>query len=134
MLIVSLFTVSHTIGQDLKEVVTKSGLRYVVLKAGSGEVARTGQEVGIYETMSYLSGKQFYSIDRPAPPIKVVLGTKQVIAGVDEALTGMRLGEVRKVIVPPSLSKRIEYPANLSPDSTLLYRIELVEIYSNEKK
>jgi FKBP-type peptidyl-prolyl cis-trans isomerase len=111
-----------------KEIITSSGLRYFILKQGTGEPAKKGQEVAIYESMGYLSGKNFYSLERPAPPIKFTLGEKQVIAGVDEAVTGMKVGEIRRLIVPPALSKRQEYPPYLSPDSTLLYRIELVEI------
>ncbi|MGC4038227.1 MAG: FKBP-type peptidyl-prolyl cis-trans isomerase [Chitinophagaceae bacterium] len=114
--------------QTAKEITTASGLRYTVLKEGNGEMARKGQKVSIYESMSYLSGKQFYSIEKPAPPVKFTLGAKQAIDGVDEAVTGMKVGEVRKLIVPPSLSKRTEYPSNLSKDSTLLYKVELVEI------
>lgn len=114
--------------QISKEIITDSGLRYVVLKQGTGEPARKGQEVAIYESMGLMSGKQFYSIERPAPPISFILGTKQVIDGVDEAVTGMKEGEIRKVIIPPHLSKRQDYPSYLSPDSTLLYKIELVEI------
>jgi FKBP-type peptidyl-prolyl cis-trans isomerase len=56
------------------------------------------------------------------------LGSNQVIAGVDEVLTGMRVGERRNAIIPPSLSKRSSYPANTPPDATLYYDIELVEI------
>ncbi len=40
----------------------------------------------------------------------------------------MEEGEIRKLIVPPSLNKRKDYPDYLSPDSTLIYEIELVEI------
>ncbi len=111
-----------------KEITTKSGLTYTILKTGEGETAKTGQEVAIYESMGYLNGKQFYSIEKPAPPIKFTLGKKQVIDGVDEAVTGMKVGEIRKLIVPPALSKRIEYPGYLSKDSTLIYKVELVEI------
>jgi FKBP-type peptidyl-prolyl cis-trans isomerase FkpA len=128
IILLTLLTTLPSVGQDSKEVTTKSGLRYTVLKSGTGEVARAGQDVGIYESMGYLNAKPFYSIEKPAPSIKFTLGTKQVIAGVDEAVTGMKVGEIRKVIVPPSLSKRNEYPDFLSPDSTLLYKIELVEI------
>ena len=131
---VTLLAASCARGQDSKEVVTESGLRYTVLKSGTGEPAKKGQEVAIYESMSYPSGKQFYSIEKPAPPIKFILGTNQVIAGVDEGVSGMKVGEIRKLIVPPSLSKRTEYPASLSPDSTLLYRIELVEISKKKNK
>ncbi len=111
-----------------KEIITPSGLKYTILKRGAGVVAKNGQEVAIYETMGYLSGKLFYAIEKPALPIRFTLGKQQVIAGVDEAVRGMRVGEVRKLVVPPSLSKRIEYPDYLSPDSTLLYKVELVEI------
>jgi FKBP-type peptidyl-prolyl cis-trans isomerase len=116
---------SGKIGQ---EITTSSGLKYTILKKGTGKPARAGQEVAIYETMGYISAKPFYSIDRPAAPIKIVLGKKQVIEGLEEAITGMRAGEIRSLLVPPSLSKRNEYPSFLSPDSTLLYRVELVEI------
>lgn len=111
-----------------KEVITKSGLRYTVLKQGADEPARKGQQVAIYESMGLLSGKQFYSLERPAPPVTFTLGKKQVIDGVDKAVTGMKAGEIRRVIIPPYLSKRQDYPSYLSPDSTLLYKIELVEI------
>ena len=114
--------------QEQKEVRTTSGLRYTIVKQGSGEPAKTGQQVFIYESMAYLSGKQFYSIEKPAAPIKIKLGAGQTIAGVDEGVTGMKAGEVRQLIIPPALSKRREYPAYLSKDSTLLYKIELVEI------
>lgn len=128
--LISLVILSSSIlhAQEAKEITTLSGLRYTVLKVGSGEAAKAGQEVAIYESMGYLSGKQFYSIEKPAPPIKFTLGKKQVIAGVDEAVTGMKVGEIRKLIVPPALSKRTEYPAYLSKDSTLVYKVELVEI------
>jgi peptidylprolyl isomerase len=123
-----ILTSSQIHGQSAKEITTKSGLQYTVLKAGSGEAAKPGQQVAIYESMGYLSGKQFYSIEKPAPPIEFTLGKKQVIDGVDEAVTGMKVGEIRKLIVPPALSKRNEYPDYLSKDSTLLYKVELVKI------
>lgn len=40
----------------------------------------------------------------------------------------MRVGEHRKLIVPPHLSKRSSHPANTPPDAVLYYDIELVEI------
>ena len=111
-----------------KEIVINSVLKYFVLKQGMDEPAKEGHQVAIYEFMGLLSGKQFYSLERPAPPINFTPGKKQVIDGVDEAVTGMNVGEIRKVIIPPHLSKRQVYPSDLSPDSTLLYTIELVQI------
>ncbi|MEO5583001.1 MAG: FKBP-type peptidyl-prolyl cis-trans isomerase [Saprospiraceae bacterium] len=85
-------------------------MRFIVLKAGSGKEAKMGQVVAIYESMGYLSRKQFYSIEKATPPIRFTLGKKQVIAGVDEVVNGMMIGEIRKLIVPPTMSKRKEYP------------------------
>ncbi len=114
--------------QTTGEITSSTGLKYTVLQQGTGEPAKKGEEVAIFESMGLLSGKVFYSIERPSSPIKFTLGQKQVIDGVDEAVTGMKVGEIRRVIVPPSLSKRQEYPDFLPRDSTLLYKIELVEI------
>lgn len=118
--------------QTTKEVITRSGLRYTVLKEGTGATAKTGQQVSIYESMGYPGGKQFYALEKPTPPIKFTIGKKQVIAGLDEAVTGMKVGEIRRLIVPPSLSRRTEYPSYLSPDSTLVYKVELVQIIKSE--
>jgi FKBP-type peptidyl-prolyl cis-trans isomerase len=111
-----------------QEITTKSGLRYSILKEGTGEAAKKGQRVGIYESMGYLSGKLIYSLQFPERPAKFTLGEKQTIDGVDEGVMGMKVGEIRKLLIPPSLSKRTVYPDNLSPDSTLVYKVELVEI------
>ena len=125
-----LLCLMHGSGTKLfsQEVTTKSGLRYSILKAGTGEAVQKGQRVGVYESMGYLSGKLIYSLQFPERPAKFILGEKQAIDGVDEGVTGMKVGEIRKQIIPPSLSKRTVYPDNLSPDSTLVYKIELVEI------
>ena len=57
-----------------------------------------------------------------------MIGANQVIAGVKEGVTGMRVGERRKLQVPPSLDGRKFDPAFIPPDAIRLYDIELVEI------
>ena len=58
-------------------------------------------------------------------PKKVLVGSNQVIKGIDEALIGMKKGEIRKLIIPPALSKRSGIPRFPHPDSILVYEIEL---------
>jgi len=84
--------------------------------------------VRIHETTTLKDGTLIYSTRTNGKPLKFWLGGNQVIAGVDEGVRGMRVGERRKLIVPPSLSKRSSYPANIPPEATLYYDIELVEI------
>ena len=54
-----------------------------------------------------------------------------MIEGLDEAVTGMRVGERRKLIVPPSLSQRTSYPENglFTPEDTLYYDVILLQTF-----
>jgi len=107
---------------------TASGLKYIILKKGTGMPAKTGQEVLIFETTTYLNGTILYSNENSANPVKILIGGHQATDGVDEGLRGMQVGEVRKLIVPPYLAKRKTYPDNVSPDSTLSIKIILHKI------
>lgn len=104
-----------------------SGLQYHVLAAGTGPTAQVGQRVTIHETTALPNGTVIYT-SRGGNPITFELGAKQVITGVDEGVTGMRAGERRLLVIPPSLSKRTAYPPNTPPDSTLHIDVELVQI------
>ncbi|MBA3973577.1 MAG: hypothetical protein C0504_05070 [Candidatus Solibacter sp.] len=109
-------------------ITTASGLRYRVLVEGRGTPSKAGDQVRIHETTSLEDGTLIFSTRTKDKPLKFLLGGNHVVAGVDEAVTGMRVGERRKLIVPPSLSKRSSYPSNTAPDATLHYDIQLVEI------
>ncbi|MEM7382604.1 MAG: FKBP-type peptidyl-prolyl cis-trans isomerase [Bacteroidota bacterium] len=106
-----------------------TGLRYEVLEEGAGRAAQIGDNVIIKEKLEYPDGTLLYTTEgRGVNLPRFTLGRKHVIDGVDQGVQGMRVGEIRKLIVPPELSKREEYPKFLSPDSTLVYTIELVTI------
>ena len=110
------------------QIITTSGLTYETIKEGSGNEAKAGDEVLINESMRYSDGTLLFSTNQIGHPVKFLIGGNQAIEGIDEGVRGMKTGEIRKLIVPPSLSKRKDYPPNLSPDSTLYYEVELVEI------
>lgn len=111
-----------------KTVTTSTGLVYQVVSYGKGPAAVPGQSVRIHETTTLADGTLIYSTRTNNKPLKFLLGGNQVIAGVDEGVTGMKVGERRHLMIPPALSKRSVYPANTPPDATLYYDIELVEI------
>jgi FKBP-type peptidyl-prolyl cis-trans isomerase len=110
------------------KITTATGLKYEIALVGDGPLAEAGHTVKIHETTRLEDGTLIHSTRTNNTPLTFQLGANQVIAGVDEGVTGMRVGERRKLIVPPSLSKRSEYPKNIPPDATLYYLIELVEI------
>jgi FKBP-type peptidyl-prolyl cis-trans isomerase len=111
---------------------TTSGLKYIILKKGNGISAKEGQEVLIHEKLSYSNNSLLFSSYNLPHPVKILIGGHQAIEGVDEGLRGMKKGEIRKLIVPPALSKRSGTQTFPHPDSTLIYEIELIEILTNK--
>ena len=119
---------SHPIQPPSNQVRTVSGLIYETTREGSGPVAMPGQTVRIHETLTLPDGKVLFDSRAKNKPVTFLLGGNQVIAGVDEGVAGMRLGERRKLIVPPALDGRTFDPRFVPPGSLLHYDIELVEI------
>jgi FKBP-type peptidyl-prolyl cis-trans isomerase len=110
-----------------RAVVTPSGLTYTIVEQGTGPSAKPGHYVTIEETTALADGRVHFTTDGRRP-IRFLLGAKQVIDGLDEGVTCMKVGERRTLIVPPSLSKRSGYPAGLSPDDVLFYTVKVVAI------
>lgn len=114
--------------QDTAWVRSTSGLSFQVLTHGTGPVAASGHSVTIHETTSLANGTVIYDSRAKNTPVTFLLGGHQVIAGVEEGVTGMRAGERRRLVVPPSLSVRSMYPPNTPKDSTLHIDVELLGI------
>jgi FK506-binding protein 2 len=76
------------------------------------------------------SGKVFDSSYNRSEPLEFTVGQGQVIQGWDKGLLGMKVGEKRKLTIPPQLAygnKAVGgdlIPAN----STLIFETELVKI------
>jgi FKBP-type peptidyl-prolyl cis-trans isomerase len=108
---------------------TASGLEYQIVVAGSGAVVRAGQTVTIHESLSLEDGRVLFD-SRVAPnkPVTFMLGANQVIRGVEEGVTGMRVGERRRLRVPPALDGRNFDPSFLPRAAVRLYDIELLAV------
>ncbi|WP_422080523.1 SUMF1/EgtB/PvdO family nonheme iron enzyme [Ulvibacterium sp.] len=119
---------------DQGHITLESGLQYEILKTGTGETVKEGDEVIVHERMGYRDGTELYTTDGSENLPKFLVGGNQAVEGVDQGVRGMQTGEIRKLIVPPSLSKRKQYPDFLSPDSTLVNEIEIVEIIKPVKE
>lgn len=107
---------------------TSTGVEFSVLKRGSGPEAKSGQEILLFETTSYRDGTVLYSNEYTSKPVRVLIGGNQATQAVDEALVGMKAGEIKKIIAPPNTVKRKTYPPNVHPDSTLVIKLILSKI------
>ena len=108
---------------DLK--VTPSGLRYKVLRAGSGGNPAAGAQVSVHYTGSFLDGQVFDSSEQRGQPASFRIG--EVIAGWNEALLSMKKGEKRLLLIPPELAYGERgYPGAIPPYSFLVFEVELL--------
>ena len=71
--------------QSRNEIITPSGLRYTILKTGTGEAVGEGHEVRIY-----WNGNKLYSSKGIVKPITILVGAGQTMEGVDEGLRACR--------------------------------------------
>ncbi|KAK8561518.1 hypothetical protein V6N12_048584 [Hibiscus sabdariffa] len=98
---------------------TESGLQYKDLRVGDGPTPEMGETVvvdwdgytigyygRIFEARNKSKGGSFVGDDKDF--FKFRLGSQEVIPAFEEAVSGMALGGVRRIIVPPELG----YPDN----------------------
>lgn len=117
---------------NLERIKTASGLIYEDIKIGSGEVARAGQNVTVHytgwlKTRDGSTGRKFDSSRDQDQPFKFRLGAKQVIQGWDEGVEGMRVGGIRRLIVPSYLGYGIKgAPPSIPPNAALIFEVELL--------
>lgn len=119
----ALTTPATPIGQA---VTTKSGLKVETVKAGTGAEAKPGMLVRVNYAGKMTDGKQF-DASKPGKPYEFRVAVDSVIAGWHEGVAGMKVGEIRKLTIPPNLAYGSEGKAPIPPNSTLLFDIELVD-------
>ncbi|MBH98970.1 MAG: peptidylprolyl isomerase [Rhodospirillaceae bacterium] len=133
----SVFVLTACTGGEMVESVTMdSGLVMTTLQEGSGGIAETGQYVGVHYTgwlhdpnVESGRGQQFdSSVDR-GTPFRFLLGAGRVIAGWDEGVSGMLIGEKRELIIPSELGYGTRGAGNvIPPNATLVFEVELLSI------
>jgi FKBP-type peptidyl-prolyl cis-trans isomerase len=108
--------------------ITTSGLEYKDLKQGAGETATRGDRVVVHYTGWLTDGKQFDS-SLDGEPFAFTLGVGEVIAGWDEGISGMKVGDKRKLWIPAKLGYgRRGAPPEIPPNAELVFEVELLEI------
>ena len=122
-----------------------SGLKLLDEREGAGTPAKKGDRI-VYNTRIFLNQgdevplndlqakqlpKEMVRVEASATFINhtIVLGRRQVIAGVEHALMGMKVGGYRKVRVSPHLAYRDKgIPDLIPPDAVLVVEIWLRDV------
>lgn len=106
------------------------GLNIEVLQEGAGEEAKNGDKVSVHYTGTLEDGTKFdSSLDRDQP-FTFTLGGGEVIKGWDLGVLGMKVGEKRKLTIPPELGygERGTPGGPIPPNAVLIFEVELLGI------
>ena len=117
-------------GQDLNNNIQNiQGMKIETLKEGTGEIAKNGDTVSVHYTGTLEDGTKFdSSVDR-GTPFSFILGAGRVIQGWDLGVAGMKVGEKRKLTIPPELGYGASGAGDvIPPNVTLIFEVELLGI------
>ena len=107
----------------------KNGLEVWDVKVGTGAEVRPGDQVKVHYTgwLADITAKQFDSSVVRGEPIEFPLNG--VIKGWQQGIPGMKVGGVRRLIIPPDLGYGTRGAgASIPPNSTLVFEVELLGI------
>ena len=113
-----------------------SSLQTVTLKPGTGPTIGGGQ-IAVVQYTGWLyeagatdhKGKEFDSSRNAHQPFKFPVGTGSVIKGWDQGVAGMKVGESRRLVIPPDLAYGDGGAGGvIPPGATLVFDVELVGI------
>ncbi len=113
-----------------------SAMQSVELKPGAGEAVTAGK-IAVVQYTGWLyeasatdkKGKQFDSSRNSGQPFRFPVGTGQVIKGWDQGVLGMKVGESRRLVIPPDLAYGDSGAGGvIPPGATLVFDIDLIAI------
>ncbi len=96
---------------------------------GQGKEARPGQTVSVHYVGTLPDGRKFDSSRDRQQAFAFPLGAGSVIKGWEQGVVGMRVGGVRRLVIPPHLGYGERgFPPVIPPSATLHFEIELLDV------
>lgn len=108
---------------------TKSGLRYQIIQKGAGAQAEAGKTVAVHYKGMLADGTEFDNSYKRGNPIEFPLGAGNVIAGWDEGIQLLKVGDKARFAIPSNLGYGSRGAGGvIPPDATLVFDVELMEV------
>lgn len=108
---------------------TPSGLRYKILQKGEGKKATKGAMVSVHYKGQLLDGTVFDSSYKRKQPIDFAIGVGQVIAGWDEGIQLLQVGDKARLVIPSNLAYGSAGAGGvIPPNATLIFDVELMNV------
>ncbi len=104
-------------------------MKIEILQEGTGDAAKSGDLITVNYVGTLQDGTKFdSSIDR-GQPFTFTLGQNSVIQGWELGVAGMKIGEKRKLTIPPELAYGEQGAGGvIPPNATLTFEIDLLGI------
>jgi FKBP-type peptidyl-prolyl cis-trans isomerase FkpA len=118
----------------MSTITKSSGLQYEDINVGTGDEAKAGDQVKVHYTgwlqnADGSAGRKFDSSKDRDDPFNFPLGAGNVIKGWDEGVQGMKVGGVRKLIIPSALGYGARGAGGvIPPNATLIFEVELLGV------
>jgi FKBP-type peptidyl-prolyl cis-trans isomerase FkpA len=108
------------------------------VRLGTGAAATIGLDLTVEYTGWLYDGSQTdqkgpqFETSRGREPLAFTLGAGQVIRGWDQGLIGMRVGGLRRLVIPPSLAYGGVRNGPIPPNATLIFEVELLDVEAGQ--
>jgi len=95
-----------------------------------GKVAALGKKVTVHYVGKLKENGQTFDSNIGSSPFKFCLGAEDIIDGWNIGLDGMRVGDKRRLTIPPSMGYGNHGDAgeNIPPNSWLVYEVEMIGV------
>lgn len=108
---------------------TDSGLRYQIIQEGDGVKAEKGKTVSVHYKGTLADGTVFDSSYKRNQSIDFALGVGQVIAGWDEGIQLLKVGDKARFVIPADLAYGSRGAGGvIPPNAHLVFDVELMQV------
>jgi FKBP-type peptidyl-prolyl cis-trans isomerase len=108
---------------------TETGLRYQIIQKGEGVQAEKGKTVAVHYKGMLADGSEFDNSYKRGNPIDFPLGMGNVIAGWDEGIQLLKVGDKARFVIPSHLAYGSQGAGGvIPPDATLVFDVELMDV------
>ncbi len=108
---------------------TESGLRYQIIQKGSGAKAEQGKTVAVHYKGMMPDGSEFDNSYKRGNPIEFPVGMGNVIAGWDEGIQLLHVGDKARFVIPSNLGYGERGAGGvIPPNATLVFDVELMDV------
>lgn len=102
------------------------------IQVGTGDELTDGKKAAVYYKGWLTNGTLFdqsrAGSDGKLQPFIFQLGAHQVITGWEQALTGMKVGGTRLLIIPPAVGYGAAGQGSIPPNATLVFQVQLAAV------